>query len=1365
MSWYQNLPVLLAQATGEEEAVASGIFDGPFGNVLVAGIVLAVLILPFVIGKFIAGAIRMPDYGWKIGLILCTLAVAAAIIPSRETKLGVELKGGVILIYEIQDLAEAAEENAADKLDSGEDGEDSPELPPDSLQRENSERVLVADLIEILKDRINPSGVKEIVIRPYGTNQVEIIIPEVETAEVEAIKKLISQAGQLHFRIVAENRRHEDVIEAAMREENRKRKYITRTEVVDGKSKETRIGMWARVGRQARISDVNITTKSGRKIKKLRPFQPKGITYDTLRDANSGDILRVPSDIQTKIGDGDNLVFETWLAEQDINDIDILMGYDEEMDIDGGQIATVNRSLGAQGQNTVAFQMKSIGAANMQALTSMWGPSATEPRGHRMGILLDDVLMTAPVLKSTISDRGQITGDFTDEEVNFLVKILRAGRLPARLTKTPISESQISALLGAVTIAKASWAIGISLIVVLIFMVVYYRAAGLVAVFALLVNLALVLAVMKALQASFTLPGMAGLVLTVGMSVDANVLIFERIREELGRGAALRMAIRNGFAKATTTIVDANVTTLITAIVLYLIGTDQIRGFAVTLILGIMMSMFTAIFCARVIFDIGERKRWIKGLGMTQLFGATGFNFIGLRKVAAVVSAVLIVTGIASTVIRGSSIFDIDFSGGTSVHLHLTEPHTADEVRQRIGKQLEKVDVDGSAVQFSVTSMVYNDETLDGRIFKVDTSMLDIDKLKETLNAEFNQEGKSEIEAYSMNFEAPKATTARAANLEPGAPPAKPTPPPTGGETPAADSSEEPAADGAETPATDGGEKPAADGSETPAADGGEKPAADGSETPAADGGEKPAADGSETPAADGGEKPAADGSETPAADGGEKPAADGSETPAADGGEKPAADGGEKPAADGGEKPAADGGEKPAAADGDEPPADGSEEPAADGDAPPADGAEEPAADGEAPAEPSTDDSSQVIARREHFVAMLAQPAEDGATPAADEPADDKPAAEEPADDKPAEDPPAEDKPAEDEPAADGEATPAADGEATPAADAAETPAGDDEGAVTAPTDEPAGGSFTGEPVGGDDTSTATTRSVSAVSFEKNIGISGKALKQAVVDAATKLELNVSDINVRPDGDAPDWTDSSDVAYENWIVNIDASPEDAQKILAQLKKDFANQPVWPSSSKIGGKVAGDTQGMAIAALLASLFGIVGYIWIRFQRVVFGLAAVVALVHDVLITLGAIAVSYWLASVFGFLLVEEFKISLPVVAAFLTIIGYSLNDTIVVFDRIREVRGKNPDLTETMINTSINQTLSRTMLTSLTTLVVVLILYFIGGEGIHAFAFALVVGVVVGTYSSIFVASPALLWMMDLSKNGSEPSAKRVKSS
>ncbi len=273
--------------------------------------------------------------------------------------------------------------------------------------------------------------------------------------------------------------------------------------------------------------------------------------------------------------------------------------------------------------------------------------------------------------------------------------------------------------------------------------------------------------------------------------------------------------------------------------------------------------------------------------------------------------------------------------------------------------------------------------------------------------------------------------------------------------------------------------------------------------------------------------------------------------------------------------------------------------------------------------------------------------------------------------------------------------------------------------------------------------------RTIAKLTFGEKIN--APTLIEAINSSSVELDRPVVDVIVDVD-DNFDWDQESAAASLEWNVSMVASEQNANAVLQHMKTKLANTPVWPSSSKIGGKVAGDTRSLAIAALLTSLLGIVGYIWIRFQRVVFGVAAVIALVHDVLITLGAIAISAWLAGPLGFLQIEHFKISLPVVAAFLTIIGYSLNDTIVVFDRIREVRGKSVDLTADMINNSINQTLSRTLLTSLTTLIVVLILYALGGQGIHGFAFALVVGVIVGTYSSIFIASPALLWMFGRAK-------------
>ena len=226
-----------------------------------------------------------------------------------------------------------------------------------------------------------------------------------------------------------------------------------------------------------------------------------------------------------------------------------------------------------------------------------------------------------------------------------------------------------------------------------------------------------------------------------------------------------------------------------------------------------------------------------------------------------------------------------------------------------------------------------------------------------------------------------------------------------------------------------------------------------------------------------------------------------------------------------------------------------------------------------------------------------------------------------------------------------------------------------------------------------------------------------------------------------------PNYQSRSDARYTEWTLETTLKQDQTLELLKKVENQLAGTPVFPSSNQIGGKVAGDTQLMALYAMLASMAIIVIYIWIRFQNVVFGLAAVLALVHDVFVTTGFLAMSSYLSPYLGFMLVDPFKISLAVLAALLTIVGFSINDTIVVFDRIREVRGKSPDLTEDMINLSVNATLSRTLLTSGTVMIASVILYFVGGPGIHAFAYSMVVGVIAGTYSSVYIAAPVLLWL------------------
>src|SRR6202011_1790798 len=210
-------------------------------------------------------------------------------------------------------------------------------------------------------------------------------------------------------------------------------------------------------------------------------------------------------------------------------------------------------------------------------------------------------------------------GGFTKKEVDRLVTILRAGALPATLIPTPVSENTMGATLGEDTIRKGTIAVGVALVVILVFMAVYYRFAGLVACVALLAHLLLTVAFMVAVKATFTLPGLAGLVLMLGMAVDANVLIYERLREERDRGASLALAIRNGYDRAFPTIIDTHLSSIFTGIVLYAVGNDQLKGFGISLTVGLIISLFTSLYVTRLLFDIWQAKGWLKKLSMFRL--------------------------------------------------------------------------------------------------------------------------------------------------------------------------------------------------------------------------------------------------------------------------------------------------------------------------------------------------------------------------------------------------------------------------------------------------------------------------------------------------------------------------------------------------------------------------------------------------------------------------------------------------------------------------------------------------------------------------------------------------------------------------
>ncbi len=288
------------------------------------------------------------------------------------------------------------------------------------------------------------------------------------------------------------------------------------------------------------------------------------------------------------------------------------------------------------------------------------------------------------MLQAVITDQGVITGNFTEEKVKEYVDIINAGSLPAALEQDPVRDMTTEATLGAETIRQSTYAMIIASIAVPLFMLLYYRFAGLVAVLVLSLNMLMLVALMILIKAPFTLPALAGLALTVGMAVDNNVLIYERLREEISHGAALRMAIRNSFHRVGVVIIDANITHLIAATVLWSVGTEQIKGFAVTFWLGAILSIWATMFVARVMFEVSERRRWIQRLSMMQWIGHTKIDFMAWFPACATFSVIITVLGIVISVVSGQGLFDIDFTGGVSVQVAFQDGQKIDEIRKRI---------------------------------------------------------------------------------------------------------------------------------------------------------------------------------------------------------------------------------------------------------------------------------------------------------------------------------------------------------------------------------------------------------------------------------------------------------------------------------------------------------------------------------------------------------------------------------------------------------------------------------------------------------------------------------------------------------
>ena len=454
------------------------------------------------------------------------------------------------------------------------------------------------------------------------------------------------------------------------------------------------------------------------------PIVGYALTRDT---ATINDYLAMP-EVRNLIPGNARYVRFAWTRPENNSEVTLLIALqgnrDNEPELDGGVIVDARQEFDQGNNPVVTMAMNGQGAQIWQQLTKEEGSKT--PKGH-VAVVLDNLVYSYPRVNGEISGgRTQIEGGFSLDEATDLANVLKAGKLPvpARIIQSDV----VGPSLGKEAIAASMNSFAFALLVVLLYMVFYYSGAGLGASLALIVNMFFIFGILDAFGAVLTLPGMAGIVLTIGMAVDANVLIYDRIREELATGKAVRTAIADGYKGSRSAIIDANVTTLLTAIILFVFGTGPIRGFATTLIIGIASSLFTAIFITRLYFEwrLKRSEEMSFATSITKnWFTNTNFQFMSLRKPAYIFSTLMIVVSLGSLMTRGLSL-GVDFEGGRTYQVRFDQPVEVAAVADALGAQW--VGEDGRAYAPAVKTLGSPDQVVITTNYRVDDNGADVEE-------------------------------------------------------------------------------------------------------------------------------------------------------------------------------------------------------------------------------------------------------------------------------------------------------------------------------------------------------------------------------------------------------------------------------------------------------------------------------------------------------------------------------------------------------------------------------------------------------------------------------------------------------------
>jgi SecD/SecF fusion protein len=479
---------------------------------------------------------------------------------------------------------------------------------------------VVGQCIGVMQRRLDPQGLQASTFRPLGKDQIEIQLAGADKAEVERVKEKLTQLGKLEFRIVAEK---DELVNAGIQVDDETKKRQALEQQIKEASAKGQVPPPPYVGPQP---------------EKFRWF------YYT------------PKENAAVTAVGEFLKMEPQYA------------------VAGENLQKASAGSDSLGLPAVHFELKPDKAREMGTLT---GNNVK----RRMAIVLNGYVESAPVINSQISDSGVIEkpGGYDSKELKDMVEVLRAGSLPVK--PELLHESTIGPTLGEESIRLGWIACLAAAAIIVLFMLVYYRLAGLIANLALILNLVLLVAIMILFNATFTLPGIAGIVLTLGMAVDANILVNERVREEREKGKTLLQALKNGYDRATVVILDGHLTVVLAAIILYLAGTGPIQGFAVTMIIGEAASLFTSLFVTRTLFAFLAEGGMIKEVRMMHLLKKTNLQFFRIMTPAIGVSVVFMALSLVVFFMRGTEKYGLDFTGGALIQMSTKEPRKIGEIR------------------------------------------------------------------------------------------------------------------------------------------------------------------------------------------------------------------------------------------------------------------------------------------------------------------------------------------------------------------------------------------------------------------------------------------------------------------------------------------------------------------------------------------------------------------------------------------------------------------------------------------------------------------------------------------------------------